>query len=187
MRSIVWIAALVTGCGAVKQATVPAAYELHLGEAWFEHRARTLGISVEAAKARDASFAEEEPPEGLWDETTSVEAAGLWRDLCAQCHGPNGDPEEAPNRRERSEAEEAKRSGARPSEAVGELETMPRDWSGMGPAMGFFFGGDKMRAGIYRRIRDGGDADGKPSKMPRWGEQLAREQIWALVQHIEGF
>jgi mono/diheme cytochrome c family protein len=163
MRSIVLLA-LLTGCGGVKHATVPAGYELHLGDGRFEHRANTLGVSVEEAKARDLALSEEEPPETV-DEHASVEAAAIWRDLCGACHGPNGDPEEAPSKQ----------------------EVEPRDWTGMGPAMGFFFGGDGMRAGIYRRIRDGGDAEGRPSRMPAWGRQLSREQIWALVRHIEGF
>jgi mono/diheme cytochrome c family protein len=162
MRSIVLIA-LLTGCGAVKPATVPAGYELHLGEDWFQHRAQTLGLTLEDARARDLALPEDEPPEA--DAHTDVEAAALWRDLCASCHGANGDPTEAPAKH----------------------EVEPRDWTGMGPSMGFFFGGDKMRAGIYRRIRDGGDSDGKPSKMPSWKDQLSREQIWALVRHIEGF
>ena len=59
---------------------------------------------------------------------------------------------------------------------------VPRDWTGMGVRMGFFFGGDKMRAGIFRRIRDG-----VPPGMPGWDSALSREQIWALVRHLEGF
>ena len=163
MRLILLIG-LLTGCGGVKQATVPAGYELHLGEEWFQLRAQQLGVSVQAARDRDLALPEDEPPPEL-DEGAAVEAAAIWRDLCSACHGPNGDPEEAPSKQ----------------------EIRPRDWSGMGPSMGFFFGGDKMRAGIYRRIRDGGDEDGKPSLMPPWGKQLSREQIWALVRHIEGF
>ena len=62
-------------------------------------------------------------------------------------------------------------------------EPPPRAWGGMGARMGFLFGGDKMRAGIYRSI-DQGRGTGV---MPAWGGQLSREQIWALVRHIEGF
>ena len=58
----------------------------------------------------------------------------------------------------------------------------PRAWGTMGTSMGFFFGGDRMRAGIYRTV-----ADGRPPNMPAWGAQLSREQLWALVRHIEGF
>jgi mono/diheme cytochrome c family protein len=161
VRSIVLIG-LLTGCGAVKPMTVPAGYELHFGDDWFRHRADTLKLTEAQARERDAALAEDSPPDT--DEATLVEAAALWRDVCARCHGVDGDPANAPNRE----------------------PPLPRDWTGMGPSMGFFFGGDKMRAGIYRRIRDGGDEEGKPSKMPAWGGQLSREQIWALVLHIEG-
>ncbi len=164
MRIIVMMA-LLTGCGGVKQATVSAADSLHLGDDWFRARALTLGISEDEARTRDSKLSEDAPPDGVWDGETSREAAVLWRDLCAGCHGPSGDPDQAPTK----------------------LDPSPRAWTGVGPAMGFFFGGDRMRAGIYRRIRDGGDSDGHASKMPAWGEQLAREQIWALVFHIEGF
>ncbi|MCA9561081.1 MAG: cytochrome c [Myxococcales bacterium] len=46
--------------------------------------------------------------------------------------------------------------------------------------MGFTFGGDAMRRGIYRSI-----AEGKGEGMPAWGGRLSREQMWALVRHIE--
>ncbi len=57
----------------------------------------------------------------------------------------------------------------------------PRAW-GFGSRMGFTFGGDAMRQSIYRAIEEG-----KPPAMPGWGETLSREQIWAIVLHIEGF
>src|SRR5262252_7605026 len=113
MRTIVLIA-LLTGCAGVKQATVPAGYALHLGEDWYPLRAQSLGISVDDAKARDDALSEEEPSE-VWDETAAVEAAAVWRDVCAKCHGPSGDPDEAPTK----------------------LDVPPRSWSGVGPAMGF--------------------------------------------------
>ena len=54
--------------------------------------------------------------------------------------------------------------------------------------MGFFFGGDKMRAGLFKRIQEGGEPkDGKPSDMPAWSSSLSREQTWALVRHLESF
>ena len=57
-----------------------------------------------------------------------------------------------------------------------------RTWTGMGATMGFTFGGDGMRAGVFRSI-----AAGKGTAMPPWGGVLAREQIQALVTHIESF
>lgn len=157
---------LLCSCSGVTQATATADAKPHLGEEWFRYRAEGLQMTVEEAKARDASLSREAPPgPPFWDDQTRLEAAVLWRDLCARCHGPDGDPAEAPAK----------------------LDAPPRAWTGMGPSMGFFFGGDGMRAGIYRRITNGGDEDGKPSRMPAWGNQLANEQIWALVRHIEGF
>lgn len=128
--------------------------EPHLESEWFLFRAQSLGMDVEAAMARDRALSETEPPEP--DATTRHEAAALWRSLCAGCHGATGRLEGVPV-----------------------LEPAPRKWGGFGASMGFFFGGDKMRAGLYRKIRDGGE------KMPAWGELLAKEQLWALVAYLE--
>ena len=121
---------------------------------WFEHRAQSLGLTVEATMARDRALSESEPPE--LDATTQLEAAALWRSMCAGCHGATGRLEGVPP-----------------------FEPTPKKWGGFGVSMGFFFGGDKMRAGLYRKIRDGGE------KMPAWGELLSKEQTWALVAHLE--
>lgn len=48
--------------------------------------------------------------------------------------------------------------------------------------LGFFFGGDAMRAGIYRVI-----AERLAPSMPAFGETLSCGQIWALFAHIEDF
>lgn len=90
---------------------------------------------------------------------TPADAQSLWQSTCAPCHGLKGDLEGVD---------------------VSAFKKPPRDWSGIGPSFGFFFGGDKMRAGIYRSIHDGKD------QMPAFGEILSSEQIWALVHHIEG-
>ncbi len=155
---------LLTACAGPTQGVASEDAKPLMGEAWFEARAQTLKISAEAAKARDAALPETEPPENFWDAQTAKQAAVLWRDLCATCHGINGNLEGVPQEK-----------------------PLPRKWGSTGVAMGFFFGGDKMRAGIYKRIAKGGDKEGKPSRMPPWGDQLSREQIWALVYHIEGF
>lgn len=148
------ICLLLIGCGPTR-VRAPQDFQPKDGEAWFAWRAETLGISPEDARARDAAMAVDEPPESL-DEHTAKDAAARWRVLCATCHGMDGEPPE------------------RPGQAV------PRAWGGMGPTMGFTFGGDKMRAGVYKNI-----AEGKGDAMPAFGQQLAREQIWALVRHIE--
>lgn len=145
---------LIFGCGP-NRVRAPQELQPKDGDAWFAWRAETLGVSVDEARARDAAVTVEEPPDSL-DEHTALDAAARWRTVCATCHGIDGEPPEKPG------------------------QATPRSWGGMGPAMGFTFGGDKMRAGIYKNI-----AEGKGDAMPAWGQTLAREQIWALVRHIE--
>lgn len=161
MRRLGLVVLALVGCSGPTQAVAPPDASTHLGEDWFVFRAADLGISVDEARRRDAALSEVEPPES--DPTLATEAAALWTNLCARCHGVDG-------------------------RGVDELDLRPepKKWGGFGVRMGFFFGGDKMRAGIYRQIRDGPDREG-PSAMPAWGEALSREQIWALVGHIEGF
>jgi mono/diheme cytochrome c family protein len=136
-----------------------------VGEAWFVARAEALGLTPEAARARDAAFSETAPPETPPDARLAAHAAALWTTLCASCHGVTGRLEGVP---------------ATPPEAP-----RPRELGTTGMAMGFFFGGDKMRAGLYRKIAHGQPPSEKPSPMPTWAGTLAREQIWALVAHIE--
>lgn len=159
------LAAVTAGCSGPAQAVAPAGVAPHLGEDWFAYRASTLGIDIESARARDAALSEEEPPpEEVFDRVLAVEGAVIWRGMCAACHGLDGDPDGAPP-----------------------TSPEPKRWGTLGVRMGFFFGGDAMRAGVYRRIRQGGSEDGMPSAMPSWQGVLSREQIWALVRHIEGF
>ena len=131
----------------------------HLGAHFFEWRAQSLGISLEASRERDQNFPGNDgpPPHEKLDQAMAKEAARLWQSLCAACHGLNGVPPKS-------------------------ILVKPRTWGTMGTKMGFFFGGDKMRSAIYQKI-----ADGQPPNMPAWNTQLSREQIWALVKHLEGF
>lgn len=84
-------------------------------------------------------------------------AAEIWQAACSFCHGVDGTP--------------------------------PPEWAGkgmrrfgtFGMRMGFFFGGDKMRAGIARTI-----AEGKGTEMKAFKGHLTPEEISALVRHIEG-
>lgn len=158
---VLW--ALVTSCGAAP-IEIPEGMSPHIGESWYAHRASQLEISVEMSKVRDESMSTQVPPDSL-DLNTRIEAALIWDQACASCHGKSGDP----------------------STAAVKLDPPPRDWSGFGPTMGFIFGGDKMRAGIFKRIAEGGEPgeDGRTSPMPAWSSQLSKEQIWALVEHIE--
>ena len=160
------LASCAFACSGPTQSIAKDDTPVHLGESWFEFRADTLGISVEQAKSRDLAFSEDEPPdEETLDSSVAVQAAALWSKVCAGCHGVRGDLEGAV-----------------------ELSEKPKRWDGFGVRMGFFFGGDSMRAGIYRKIRDGVTKDdGTPTLMRAFGDELAREQIWALVRHIEGF
>ena len=164
MRNLLYVVALVlVGCAASKPLppAVPGAEPL-VGDAWFRGRAQTLGLSAAEVRARDLSLPDgtdgRAPTPGTLDTQTAQEATLLWNSQCASCHGRDGVPP-----------------------AVPEGQAQPRSWVGMGPTMGFTFGGDKMRAGIYRTI-----AEGKGS-MAGWGDALSREQIWALVAHIEAF
>ncbi|MEL7368976.1 MAG: cytochrome c [Myxococcota bacterium] len=149
----------IAGCGGPTQAVVSAdEAKIHLGDDWFVFRAEGLSISVDEARARDAAMSEDAPPEGIWDAQLAKESASLWLQNCAPCHGVKGDLEGAP-----------------------QFDPPAREWGTFGTTMGFFFGGDKMRAGIYRSIRDG------KGQMPSWGKRFSREQIWGLVNHLEGF
>lgn len=163
---IAGLALALAACGGPPQATAPAGAEPHLGDGWFDFRADTLGIDPAEARARDAALpgGDGPPPEGALDGHTAREAAVLWVTRCAQCHGLEGEP--PPDQVERWAA-----AGQDP----------PRTWGGAS-RMGFAMGGDSMRAGLFRKIHDG-----VPPGMPPWGAVLAREQIWALVRHLEGF
>ena len=60
--------------------------ELHLGDDWFQHRAGTLGLTLEDARARDLALAEDEPPEvdyTLYVRTRDgrAERVGSWRSI----------------------------------------------------------------------------------------------------------
>ena len=90
------------------------------------------------------------------------EGRALWQMHCALCHGPNG----------RTNPQNFKPA--------------PRQFGGMGIKMGFFFGGDKMRAGIFKKIQTGQSTKSKsPAQMAGFGDLLHNEQIWALVLHLE--
>jgi mono/diheme cytochrome c family protein len=103
------------------------------------------------------------------DDVTRARAAAIWSEHCSKCHGLDGEPPDA--------------------SAQSYAGAPPRTWGTFGTSMGFFFGGDKMRAGLFRVISEGGakKEDGTASAMPAWGEMLSREEIWALVYHLESF
>ena len=163
MRSyLILLGAGLAACGGSTAVVVPPGGPALLGDAWFEHRAAQLGLEVAAARARDLALPVDAPPEGLKDDAAlAQEGAVLWGAMCAVCHGLQGDPPEQP-------------------------APVPRSWGTFGTSMGFFFGRDGMRAGLYRRIERGGEPRGDvPTRMPAWGSILSREQIWLLVRHLE--
>ncbi|AOP35840.1 cytochrome C oxidase Cbb3 [Leptospira tipperaryensis] len=81
----------------------------------------------------------------------------LWEQKCAVCHGVDGTPKDS-------------------------ILPKPKKLRGFGIKMGFFFGGDKMREGIFKTIRDG-----KNLTMPSFKNELSEEEIRALVKRIERF
>jgi mono/diheme cytochrome c family protein len=153
------------GCAKPERREAPPGAAPHLGDDWFSFRAGGLGISVAAAASRDAALSSEHPPRPL-DDACVLEADAIYRAACLACHGPEGKPPaKLPN-------------GGAP----------PHEWGTTGASMGFFFGGDAMRAGLYRTIENGGETkDGVPSNMPAWKGTLSREQMWALVRELEAF
>lgn len=144
----------LAGCGPARVKAPADASHLE-GDAWFAWRAQQLGVTPDAARARDAALPEDAPPEQL-SPAVRAQAAATWDAVCSTCHGADGTPPDRPD------------------------QPRPKRWGTMGTAMGFTFGGDGMRAGVYRSIRDG-----KGTVMIPWGDRLAREHIWALVAHLE--
>jgi mono/diheme cytochrome c family protein len=144
-------------CGGPARVQAPEGVHHLEGDAWFAWRGAALGVTPEEARTRDSALSEDAPPESLAPDVRQ-RAAATWKTVCSTCHGTQGKPPERPG------------------------QPTPKAWGTMGTGMGFTFGGDKMRAGIYRTIRDG-----KGETMAAWGDRLAREHIWALVAHIESF
>ncbi|MEK7484050.1 MAG: cytochrome c [Planctomycetota bacterium] len=140
-----------------------ASQKPHSKEDWIKFRSQELKISLAEAQSQEENLSESEPPEEIWDASLQTESAILWRNYCATCHGVTGQLENVP-----------------------EQDPMPRKFGTFGMSMGFFFGGDKMRAGIYKAIKTGKKSDGTVlNKMPAWGESFSKEQLWGLVFFIK--
>jgi mono/diheme cytochrome c family protein len=159
------LVSFAAGCHGAPPAVDPG--PSHPGEAWYALRAAQLGIDEEAARTRDAALPTETPIAGRDAPELRREARALWRDLCAGCHGSAG-------RREDAQVD------------LGDQEP-PRDWGSFGSNLAFAISGDGFRVVVYRRIAQGGDRDGNPSRMPAWEGELSREQIWGLVALVESF
>jgi hypothetical protein len=72
------------GAPAQPVGSAPAAAPL-VGDAFFVARGASLGLSPEAARARDAGISESTPPEAAPDAMLAANAAAVWTSLCAQC------------------------------------------------------------------------------------------------------
>lgn len=163
--AVAFAAAFALGCVVACQDRVdinlPQNSQPHIDADWFTHRAAALGITEEAARLRDQQINEDVPFETATSPEMQQEAAALWGALCAACHGAYGQPPEIP--------------GTTPKPAFGT--------TAMG--MGFFFGGDKMRAGLYKVIAEGKVDEAGNQTMRSWRGIISREQMWALVAYIE--
>ena len=157
------LAAFFLACISSNQVLRPSEqYKSHTGQEWLQIRAQEAGISLERIRKRDKALAEGPVPDQLrQDEALKLETAAVWRAHCTRCHGPRGK-----------------------GHGVKNMEIKPREFGTTGMSMGFFFGGDKMRAGIFRKIAAGSVRDGK-ELMPNFSKILSNEQIWGLVFYIE--
>jgi len=134
----------------------------HDKNTWIQWRAQETQQSPAATQDTDASFQKDRKPPNYGAPYQKREGAALWQLHCASCHGPLGktNPQN--------------------------FEPSPKKLGGMGLKMGFFFGGDKMRAGIFHKIQTGKSLKKPaPGQMPPFSEVLSQEQIWALVLHLE--
>lgn len=165
-RSALLLAAsLSLACGRPVRPDKPAAdAQLQLGDAWFPARAASLHITPEQARARDAAITDKDAPAESWDPFMREQASLAWETVCASCHGVDG------------KGTGVQKKFAHP----------PRAFGGMGMRMGFTFGGDKMRAGLFRKVMKGGQADPeKPGEMPAMDDGFPRELGWAMVHYVE--
>jgi mono/diheme cytochrome c family protein len=147
----------LSGCAGPAASIVAPSAQLSIKEERLEESAAARGINLEASTALDLGFDAANPPPDYWAKADNRDrAAAQWATLCASCHGAKGTGENVPK-----------------------LEPAPRAFGGMGMAMGFLMGGNKMRGGIFTKIRDGGET------MPAFQDQLTNEDIWGLVYFIE--
>ena len=154
--------ALAASCAAQRPLELSNGAHAHTGSSWWPHRAAQLGISVDQARARDAAFSDEVPPAEP-DPQLAMEAALIYRDLCASCHGASGR-----------------------LDGLTGADVAPTKLAGPGARFARLISGDSFRATRFRRIRDGGDPiDAKPSRMRAFRDDLSNEQIWAMVHHLE--
>ncbi len=138
----------------------PAEAKVALGEDWFAARAQTLGLTLEAAKARDRAIARDRPPAGrFWDEQLALQSASVWRLVCNECH---------PGRR-----------------GIGSALEIPPSPPGWGEGQGQFFGRSRSYGDVYDTIARGVSQPGGATAMPAFEGRLAHEQIWGMIRFLE--
>lgn len=131
-------------------------------DAWLAKRAELLNLSEQEAAQRDQSLDKSGLESVKFDDHLLADAARRWRTSCAGCHGIQG-----------------KLKNVIPQEPA------PRKLGTFGMTMGFTFGGDKMRAGIFKVIKNGKKRPDGTISMTGWKETLSNEQTWGLVYFIE--
>ena len=158
--------AAIVGCASAPPSPRPgsdapvAEAKAELGEEWFVSRASTLGLTVEAAKARDRAISRAGPPAvRFWDDQLALQSASLWRLVCNECH-----------------------AGRRGIGSALAIPPPPPDW---GEGQGRFFGRSRPYAEIYDTISGGVSHPYGTASMPAFEDKLTHEQIWGLIRFLE--
>jgi hypothetical protein len=134
--------------------------QLNTGEKWWGYRAKTLRMTENQARVRDAEMSEVQAPDGFWDSQTAVEVVGLWSAVCNECHGGRRRLEDAVK--------------------------MPEPAATWGRGDGLFFGARKRYSDVFATVYHGGpERNGIRSEMPAWKGKLPKELIWAVLYFLE--
>ena len=135
----------------------------HDKNGWIKWRAQQLHTEPQAVQIQDQKMDAQHKPSNYEAPYLLEEGASLWQVHCTSCHGPKGN--------------------SNPQN----WQPKPRKLGSMGLKMGFFFGGDKMRAGIFHKIKTGQSLKKTKTtpQMPAFEGALRNEQIWALVLFLE--
>ena len=155
---------LVAGCATPAPTVTPEkkTFRVHVGESWYAYRGSQLGLTQAEARERDLEIGELGPPKDhFWDKQLATESAALWRSLCNECH-----------------------RGIRSVAAAATIPPPAADW---GRSNGRFFERYRRHQKIFTTIFAGGKEreDPRVVRMPSWGSELSREQIWGLVYWLE--
>lgn len=145
-----------------KKTIVPQNLKSHSKEAWLLKLSIDNKISLKEQTKLDNEIASDGVPHFLKKDAMAMqEAAVIWRDDCSNCHGMDGE-----------------------ARIVEGSDIKSRNFGTMAMQMGFFFGGDKMRTGIFHKISEGSSKDGL-ELMPSYSRKLSQQQIWSLVFYLE--